>query len=206
MRGTKNCIFDEANIPPPLPCMISGNGLRLRQQHRHVAGQLPRPILPPPTAKDTSLAKPPQVDQPTDANADPDLEPFGGDFEFYLEDPVAMLPTDELFSDGKLVLLQVLVLKPVVRAVASMNVSSPDLVERPLAESTASRRNSTSSSLSNPKSFKNFLHRGSKASSSSDSSLNVPLLKDLDSDSIMISSHLSLSSSSFGGYEHEEVF
>ena len=33
----------------------------------------------------------------------PDPELFSGDFEFRLEDPVTMLPADELFSDGKLV-------------------------------------------------------------------------------------------------------
>ncbi|KAF7841182.1 serine/arginine repetitive matrix-like protein [Senna tora] len=33
----------------------------------------------------------------------PDPEPSVGDFEFRLEDLVAMLPADELFSDGKLV-------------------------------------------------------------------------------------------------------
>ncbi|PKI75949.1 hypothetical protein CRG98_003683 [Punica granatum] len=48
--------------------------------------------------------------------------------------------------------------------------------------------------------------RGSNASSSSDSSLNMPLLKDLDSDFVMIYPHLSLSSSPFGSQEHEEVF
>ncbi|OWM81046.1 uncharacterized protein LOC116192338 [Punica granatum] len=207
-----------------------------------------QPPPPPPQQQeeDTNLAKPLQVDNPADANADPDPEPSCGDFEFCLEDPVAMLPADELFSDGKLVPLQVSVLKPAARAVASTEVNSLDLAERRRssdmsamdlylsspkaprcssrwrellglkklsqnanakapAESTASRRNSTSSSSSNPKSFKNFLHRSSKASSFSDSNLNMPLLKDLDSDSVMISSRLSLSSSSSGGHEHEDL-
>ncbi|OIV99034.1 hypothetical protein TanjilG_32293 [Lupinus angustifolius] len=33
----------------------------------------------------------------------PDLDSSAGDFEFHLEDPVTMLPADQLFSDGKLV-------------------------------------------------------------------------------------------------------
>ncbi|XP_031396731.1 uncharacterized protein LOC116207776 [Punica granatum] len=146
---------------------------------------------------------------------DPDPELFGGDFEFCLEDPVAMLPADELFSKGKFVPLQVSLLKPSVKAVTSMKPveGAPRLEEavseanaKAPAESTASCRNSMSSSFSNSKSFKNFLNRGSNASSSSDSSLNMPLLKDLDSDFVMIYSRLSLSSSSFGSHEHEEVF
>jgi hypothetical protein len=35
----------------------------------------------------------------------PDLEALVGDFKFRLEDLVAMLPADELFSDGKLMAL-----------------------------------------------------------------------------------------------------
>ncbi|KAF7823793.1 LINE-1 retrotransposable element ORF2 protein isoform A [Senna tora] len=42
----------------------------------------------------------------------PDPEPSVGDFEFRLEDPVAMLPAGELFSDGKLVPLQLSTVKP----------------------------------------------------------------------------------------------
>ncbi|PKI79448.1 hypothetical protein CRG98_000195 [Punica granatum] len=155
--------------------------------------------LPPPQqqVEDTSLAKPPQVDQLMNANADPDPEPSGGDFEFCLEDPVAMLLANELFSDGKLVPLQVSVLKPAIRVVASTKVSLPDLAERRWS----SDMSAVDLYLSSPKAS-----RGSKALSSLDSSLNMPLLKDLDSDSVMISSHLSLSSSSSRGHEHEEVF
>ncbi|OWM88910.1 hypothetical protein CDL15_Pgr020864 [Punica granatum] len=152
----------------------------------------------PPPASTTSacrrITSPPQATPVASSAAgeghqppDPDPEPSGGDFEFCLEDPVAMLPADELFSNGKFVPLQMSLLKPSVRVVTSM-------------------KNSTSSSSSNPKSFKNFLNRGSNASSSSDSSLNMPLLKDLDSDFVMIYPHLSLSSSPFGSQEHEEVF
>ncbi|KDP25132.1 hypothetical protein JCGZ_22667 [Jatropha curcas] len=49
---------------------------------------------------DTPVENPPEI-----------LDPV--DFEFRLEDPVTMLPADELFSDGKLVPLQVTSLKPV---------------------------------------------------------------------------------------------
>ncbi|XP_054814643.1 uncharacterized protein LOC129315118 [Prosopis cineraria] len=52
------------------------------------------------------------VEKPSDPPDKPDPEPFAGDFEFRLEDPVAMLPADELFSDGKLVPLQLSVVKP----------------------------------------------------------------------------------------------
>ena len=44
----------------------------------------------------------------------PDLEAPSGDFEFRLEDPVAMLPADELFYDGKLMPLQLSSVKPPV--------------------------------------------------------------------------------------------
>ncbi|PKI60052.1 hypothetical protein CRG98_019537 [Punica granatum] len=80
------------------------------------------PSPPQQQARDTSLAS----HQPPD----PDPEPSGEDFEFCLEDPVAILPADELFSNGKFVPLQVSLLKPFVTAVTSMKVSSPDLAER----------------------------------------------------------------------------
>jgi hypothetical protein len=41
-----------------------------------------------------------------------DLEALVGDLEFSLEDPVAMLPVDELFSDGKLMPLLLSSVKP----------------------------------------------------------------------------------------------
>jgi hypothetical protein len=42
----------------------------------------------------------------------PDLEASVGDLEFRLEDPVAMLSVDELFSDGKLMPLLLSSVKP----------------------------------------------------------------------------------------------
>ncbi|PKI64881.1 hypothetical protein CRG98_014724 [Punica granatum] len=80
------------------------------------------PSPPQQQSRDTSLTS----HQPPD----PDPEPSGGDFEFCLEDPVAMLPADELFSNGKFVPLQVSLLKPSIRVVTSMKVSSPDLAKR----------------------------------------------------------------------------
>ncbi|KAK4771494.1 hypothetical protein SAY87_032026 [Trapa incisa] len=191
----------------------------------------------------SGIAKPPEPELLVDTDPDPELS--CGDFEFCLEDPVAMLPADELFFDGKLVPLQVSSLKTAATGVASPEASSPDQeaerrrmsgvpgldlylsspkaprcssrwkellglkklcqnADAKVTESTPSRRTSSSSPTSNAKSFRLFLHRGSKASNS-DSSLNMPLLKDLDSDPVMISSRLSLSSSSSGGHDHEEL-
>ncbi|KAK4796031.1 hypothetical protein SAY86_028357 [Trapa natans] len=205
--------------------------------------------LPPqPEVKDSSgITKPPQAEQPEFlVETDPDPELSCGDFEFCLEDPVAMLPADELFSDGKLVPLQVSALKTASTNVISPETSSPDqAAERrrmsdisgldiylrspkaprcssrwkellglkklyqnanaKVTESTPSHRTSSSSPTPNAKSFRLFLHGGPKASNSSHSSLNMPLLNDLDSDFAMISSRLSLSSSSSGGHDHEEL-
>lgn len=52
---------------------------------------------------------------------EPSEGPDPVDFEFRLEDPVAMLPADELFSDGKLVPLHLSSLKP-----STVEVKSPD--------------------------------------------------------------------------------
>lgn len=68
-------------------------------------------------SKSSSAASPPEKK--------PDLESFpAGDFEFRLDDPAVMLPADELFSDGKLMPLQ---LKPAVFPVASEEVRSPEI-------------------------------------------------------------------------------
>lgn len=176
-----------------------------------------------------------------------------GEFEFRLEDPVAMLPADELFSDGKLVPLHLSTVKQLQqqqqqrqeqeqhRALnglaeirsretgSSMEVSGSDhYLFSPKAPRCSSRwrellgfkkcslstnnqpskPESQSSKVSllsnnNPKSLKHFLHRSSK--SSSDSSLNLPLLKSSDSESVSISSsRLSLSSSS-SGHDHDDL-
>ncbi|XP_022864486.1 uncharacterized protein LOC111384441, partial [Olea europaea var. sylvestris] len=56
------------------------------------------------------------------------------------------------------------------------------------------------------RSLKHFLNRSSKSSvnASIDSSLSLPLLKDMDNESLSISSRLSLSSSS-SGHEHDDL-
>ncbi|KAF5198945.1 serine/arginine repetitive matrix-like protein [Thalictrum thalictroides] len=69
-------------------------------------------------------------------------------------------------------------------------------------------------STSSSKSLKNFLRRNSKLSSISTSSssssnelmssMNLPLLKDLDSELVSISSRISLSSSSSSNHDHED--
>ncbi|KAJ4982005.1 hypothetical protein NE237_032842 [Protea cynaroides] len=56
-----------------------------------------------------------------------DPETYGkdaGDFEFRLEDPVAMLPADELFSDGKLVPLQLTTVRPFVTSMTAPTSTS----------------------------------------------------------------------------------
>ncbi|XP_068657397.1 uncharacterized protein [Aristolochia californica] len=64
---------------------------------------------------------------------------------------------------------------------------------------------SVPSKNTNPKSLKHFLHRSNKSSSSVDSSLTLPLLRDSDCESVSISSRLSLSSSSSSGPDHEDL-
>lgn len=169
------------------------------------------------------------------------------DFEFRLEDPVAMLPADELFANGKLVPLQLSSVRHSMTSVPVFSdVRSPDTPKyrrrneissrdpylfSPKAPRCSSRwrellglkklyQNSnakqedlkTASSLSSnnnknaARGLKHLLQRSSKSSlnSSIDSSLNLPLLKDLDNESISISSRLSLSSSS-SGHDHDDL-
>ncbi|KAM7522626.1 hypothetical protein LguiA_012528 [Lonicera macranthoides] len=79
--------------------------------------------------KTTTGVKPPSPSKiPADLPEESDLDPevSGNDlcnFEFRLEDPVTMLPADELFSDGKLVPLQLSMLRS---AVASSEIRSLD--------------------------------------------------------------------------------
>lgn len=157
-----------------------------------------------------------------------------------------MLPADELFSNGKLVPLQLTSVRPSSSLTGKLatpetpnadrrtDVSGTDpylfspkaprcssrwkelLGLKRLCQSTngaasagkSEAQKTTSSSSSNTnKSLKHFLHRTSKSSSLSsslDSSLSLPLLKDLDSESVSISARLSLSSSS-SGHEHEDL-
>lgn len=167
------------------------------------------------------------------------------DFEFRLEDPVTMLPADELFSDGKLVPLHLSMIRPATTSdTATSVVRSPDTPKlrrrneisatdpylfSPKAPRCSSRwkellglkklyqnsnkqdqqktTSSTNTTTSAHKSLKHFLHRNSKSSLSSslDSSLSLPLLKDADNESVSLSSsRLSLSSSS-SGHEHDDL-
>ncbi|XP_061344615.1 uncharacterized protein LOC133290535 isoform X3 [Gastrolobium bilobum] len=82
--------------------------------------------------------------------SNPDPEP---DFEFRLEDPVAMLPADQLFSDGKLVPLHLSSLKPSTAA-------SPD----------------TSSSPENSKSYRRIVSSGKGGGSGCSGSGSDPYL------------------------------
>lgn len=71
--------------------------------------------------------KPHSVEKPSDSPDKSDPELSAGDFEFRLEDPVAMLPADELFSDGKLVPLQLSSVKPSSTSESTLlEISSPD--------------------------------------------------------------------------------
>ncbi|XP_021288389.1 uncharacterized protein DDB_G0271670, partial [Herrania umbratica] len=61
----------------------------------------------PKSTTDTSSADPLPASDPPEIQDNP-----ASDFEFRLEDPVTMLPADELFSDGKLVPLHFSTVKP----------------------------------------------------------------------------------------------
>ncbi|XP_077253274.1 uncharacterized protein LOC143892504 [Tasmannia lanceolata] len=179
------------------------------------------------------------AEKPVNVSKKLDLESSAmdlGDFEFRLEDPVTMLPADQLFSDGKIVPLQIGTFRPVPldpgqirldKAVKNSDhyvlssdpcglISDP-CVFSPKAPRCSSRwrellglkrlqspkledqkTTSLPSKNPNPKSLKYFLHKNPK-SSSIDSSLSLPLLKDSDSESVSISSRLSLSS------DHEDL-
>ncbi|XP_015089513.1 uncharacterized protein LOC107032427 isoform X1 [Solanum pennellii] len=157
------------------------------------------------------------------------------DFEFRLEDPVNMLPADELFSDGKLMPLQLPTVRPAAVS-TSAGVRSPETPKIRMRNNEISRKDpylfspkaprcssrwreilglkklqndkheATKNCSNAHKSLKNFLNRSSK-SSTVDSSLHLPLLnKDSDNESISISSsRLSLSSSSSSGHEHDDL-
>ncbi|XP_010062710.1 uncharacterized protein LOC104450022 [Eucalyptus grandis] len=175
----------------------------------------PKPIASPPRP----AADPPEGPEPS----------APGDFEFCLKDPVAMLPADELFSDGKIVPLQFSAAKP-----------SPEAPEAPPAASLQSPENSSErsrrikmnssrwkellclkklyqnqnpkraestqkSTQSTSKSVMHFLHRSSKSTSDA-SNLSLPLLRESsDGESVSISSRHSLSSSSSSNHELEDL-
>ncbi|KAI4323161.1 hypothetical protein L6164_022790 [Bauhinia variegata] len=75
---------------------------------------------------DSSKPKPHSVDKPSDPLDKSDPEPLAGDFEFRLEDPVTMLPADELFSDGKLVPLQLSSVKHSFNELSLAEIRSPE--------------------------------------------------------------------------------
>lgn len=81
------------------------------------SSKLAAPKPPPPQASPAKSPPPSEL---------PDLEAPAGDFEFRLEDPVAMLPADELFSDGKLVPLQLSSVKPQVNDANVSEIRSPE--------------------------------------------------------------------------------
>ncbi|GMJ11368.1 hypothetical protein like AT1G56020 [Hibiscus trionum] len=151
-----------------------------------------------------------------------------GDFEFRLEDPVTMLPADELFSNGKLLPLHFSTPKqqkqqqPPLSETRSLETAKscpttemdPYLLSpraprcssrwRELLGLKKSSQQHPKPESETPKSLKHFLHRTTKSSSLS--SLNLPLLKDSDCESVSISSsRLSLSSSSSSGHDHEDL-
>ncbi|KAJ7981992.1 Serine/arginine repetitive matrix-like protein [Quillaja saponaria] len=75
---------------------------------------------------DKDLPKPHFVEKQSDQLDKPDPEAFAGDFEFRLEDPVTMLPADELFSDGKLMPLHHSSVKPCNNFLTSPEIRSPE--------------------------------------------------------------------------------
>ncbi|WJX68175.1 hypothetical protein P8452_52571 [Trifolium repens] len=152
------------------------------------------------------------------------------DFEFRLQDPVTMLPADQLFSDGKLVPLH---FKPTTSS--SSATTSPKKINTSITTTTSdpilfspkaprcssrwkdllgfkklynnsTQTKTTTMSSSSNKSFKQLLNRHSKTTSSNleNGSLNLPLLKDSDNESLSISSRLSLSSSS-SSHDHDDL-
>ncbi|KAG5245406.1 serine-rich protein [Salix suchowensis] len=217
----------------------------------------------------SSAPLPPPHPQPC---SDPPEALDSVDFEFRLDNSFTMLPADELFSDGKLMPLQVNTgnAKPSLPPSTSTSVDTlteavrlPETGREPVrscrrldleisgtdpylfspkaprcssrwkellglrklhqnpkpeTQKPSTRTALFSSTSSNPKSLKHFLHRNSKtcncnissstSSSSSytllDHSLSLPLLRDLDCESLSISSRLSLSSSS-SSHEHEDL-
>ncbi|KAL5564384.1 hypothetical protein UlMin_027548 [Ulmus minor] len=184
-----------------------------------------------PSDDDSSKIPAENPSDPPESLLDP--EPSAGDFEFRLEDPVAMLPADKLFADGKLMPLHLF--KPSVNESTSPEIQSPESEKSrrrieismtdpylfsPKAPRCSSRwrellglkrlykseniKTTSSSSSNASKSLKNFLNRSSKTTSSCEASMSLPLLKDSDSESVSISSRLSLSSSS-SGPEHDDL-
>lgn len=156
------------------------------------------------------------------------------DFEFRLEDPVTMLPADELFSDGKLVPLQISAARPHVEpfeAIRSPDAERPRRVtdvlgpelcaQSPKAPRCSSRwrelfglkkpnssmpdiEKAVQAGPSRSLSTRSLLRRHRKPSAV-ESSISTPLLRDSDAETVPISGRCSLSSSSSSsGADHDE--
>ncbi|CAN8270126.1 unnamed protein product [Cochlearia groenlandica] len=156
------------------------------------------------------------------------------DFEFLLEDPVAMLSADELFSNGKLVPLKfsgaeekpiTTVTKPCRRLETEISGAVDPYLFSPRAprctvrwrellglkrsvktqdDKTTSSRLSSSSPTPKTASFRHFLNRNSKSTSKSPSP-PPPSSSNETEVSWMFSSRLSLSSSSSSGHELDDL-
>ncbi|KAI6690219.1 hypothetical protein NL676_027047 [Syzygium grande] len=172
----------------------------------------PKPIASPPRP----AADPPGSPEPA----------APGDFEFCLKDPVAMLPADQLFSDGKIVPLQLSAARPSPGAPSAASLQSPEsssergrrikmssgrwkelLCLKKLYQNQNPKRpeSAPKSNQSPSKSVMHFLHRSSKSTSDA-SNLSLPLLRESsDGESVSISSRHSLSSSSSSNHELEDL-
>lgn len=161
---------------------------------------------------------PPQQQQPSSSDESSDPEISGADFEFCLENPVNILPADELFADGKLMPLQ---LKPSAEKpekVSSPEKQRPRRINELLLSSTSSSDPSAVFSPKAPRCSSRWkellgLRKGSgntpsakeniktatanskfkyflhrKSSSSSDVSLTSPLLRDSECESLSLQS------------------
>lgn len=73
----------------------------------------------------SAISHAPQASKP--AISGTDLEGSTGDFEFRLEDPVTLIPADELFFDGKLMPLQLPSVKSSVKELSSTEIGSRSL-------------------------------------------------------------------------------
>lgn len=177
----------------------------------------------------SSAAKPPHAAEASDPFRD------FGDFEFRLDDPVTMLPADQLFSDGKLVPLQLTAARsaPATADFQDEKKSGPDneaesvsadpylispkaprcssywrelLGLRKLHHKAALMPNATtSSSSSSSNTTGKSIRNFLQRSSKSDVSLNVHLLKDSDCESHSISSSRHSLSSSSSGHDLDDL-
>ncbi|XP_024960394.1 uncharacterized protein LOC112501001 isoform X2 [Cynara cardunculus var. scolymus] len=157
------------------------------------------------------------LNQPSDLPQESDPKDFDG-FQFRLEDPAMMLPADELFSDDTPGShrttddVDVFAADPYLLSPRAPRCSSRwkellgfgktyQSTNGIVKQDTNKRTSFTASShigTGASRSIRQFLHRSSK--SANDASMNLPLLKDADNESVSVSvsSRPSLSSSSSG--------